>query len=143
MKPTPLSKTIEIITAIFILLFVYTAVSKLLSYRLFVISLQKSPVIGFASGLLGWAIPLIEILISVFLFLPQLRIFGLVASFCLMLLFTIYIAYMVIASSHLPCSCGGVISRLSWSQHLWLNVFLTVLAASAVYLQKKLNFLLQ
>jgi hypothetical protein len=31
----------------------------------------------------------------------------------------------------LPCSCGGIINRLSWPQHLVLNVVLTALTALA------------
>jgi len=143
MKPATLSKAIEIIAAIFILLFVYTATSKLLSHQTFVINLKKSPLIGFASGFLSWAVPVIEITISILLFVPPLRKTGLVSSFGLMTLFTVYIAYMLMTSSRLPCSCGGVISKLSWQQHLWLNVFLTLLAATAMYLSKRQKFLLQ
>lgn len=143
MKPLALSKAIEIIAALFILLFVYTATSKLLSHQTFLIILKKSPLIGFASGLLSWGVPAIEIAISVLLFLPHLRKLGLIASLSLMTLFTLYIAFMLITSSNLPCSCGGVISKLSWQQHLWLNVFLTIAAALAIYFNNRLKFLLQ
>ena len=143
MKPSALAKTTEIISAVFILLFVYTATSKLLSHHAFVINLEKSPLIGLASGLLSWAVPIIEIVISVLLFVPRFRKTGLVSSFGLMTVFTVYIAYMLTTSSHLPCSCGGVISKLTWQQHLWLNVFLTLLAATAMYLNIRLKFLLQ
>jgi hypothetical protein len=68
---------------------------------------------------------------------------GLLASFGLMTVFTIYIAYMLLTSSHLPCSCGGVISKLSWKEHLWLNVLLSVLAAFSLCLQQRFKFLLQ
>jgi hypothetical protein len=143
MKPTVLSKAIEIIAALFILLFVYTATSKLLSHQTFVISLHKSPLLSFASGFLAWAVPVIEIAISVLLFVPRLRRTGLVSAFGLMTLFTAYIAFMLMTSSHLPCSCGGIISKLSWQQHLWLNVFLTALAATSICLNNRLKFLLQ
>lgn len=143
MKPTALSKIIEIIAAVFILLFVYTATSKLLSHQTFLINLKKSPLIGFASSFLGWTIPVTEIIIAVLLFVPRYRRTGLLFSFGLMTVFTLYIAYMLMTSSHLPCSCGGVISKLTWQQHLWLNVFLTLIAATAIYLNNRLKFLLQ
>jgi hypothetical protein len=41
MKPSAFSKAIEIVAALFILLFVYTATSKLLAHQAFVISLKK------------------------------------------------------------------------------------------------------
>lgn len=143
MKPSVISKTIEIIASLFILLFVYTATSKLLAHDTFIISLKKSPLIGFAGNFLSWAVPITEILISKFLFLPSFRRAGLMASFILMSAFTLYIAYMLLTSSHLPCSCGGVITRLSWKGHLWLNVFLTILAASGFFLSKRLKFLFE
>lgn len=143
MKPTALSKAIEFITAIFILLFVYTATSKLFTHRLFIITLKEAGVLNSASDFLSWAVPAMEIVISFLLLIPNYRTIGLIASFGLMLLFTAYVAYMLITSSHLPCSCGGIINKLSWQQHFWLNVFLTLLAASAIYLNKRLKFLLQ
>lgn len=143
MKPVALSKTIEIIAALFILLFVYTATSKFLSHRIFVITLSESPLLSFASGFIAWAIPALEILISVVLFMPSHRRAGLIASLILMIVFTIYIAYMLMTSSNLPCSCGGIVSKLSWRQHLWLNVFLAALAATGLYFSNRLKFLLQ
>jgi hypothetical protein len=143
MKPSTLARTTEIIAALFILLFVYTATSKLLSHDAFVVTLKKSPLIGFASLFLSWTVPLLEIFISVLLLIPKFRRKGLMASFFLMALFTIYILYMLLSSSHLPCSCGGVISKLSWKEHLWLNVLLTVLAALPLYLQQRLKFLFE
>lgn len=143
MKPSALSRITEIIAALFILLFVYTATSKLFSHQAFVVTLNRSPLIAFAGNFLSWAIPAIEILIATLLFVPRFRRTGLIASFILMTMFTIYIAYMLATSSHLPCSCGGVISKLSWPQHLWLNVLLVTLAATALFLNNRLKFLLQ
>jgi len=143
MKPAALSKTVEVISALFILLFVYVATDKLLSHASFVINLKKSPLIGFASRFLSWAVPAIELLISAMLFIPRFRRVGLMAAFFLMTVFTAYIAYMLISSSHLPCSCGGIITRLSWKQHLWLNLALTLLAATGLFLNKRLNFLFE
>ena len=143
MKPAALSKAIEIIAACFILLFIYTATSKLLSYETFVINIKKSPLIGFASSFLGWTIPVTEIVIAVLLFVPRYRRTGLFFSFGLMAVFTTYIAYMLIISSQLPCSCGGIISKLSWRQHLWINVFLTLVAAIAIYFNNRLKSLFE
>jgi hypothetical protein len=143
MKPSVISKIIEIIASVFILLFVYTATSKLIAHDTFLISLKKSPVISFASSFISWVIPLIEILISVFLLVPSFRKIGLMASLFLMTAFTIYIAYMLLTSSQLPCSCGGVIAMLSWKEHLWLNIFLTMLAATGIFINKRPKFLFE
>jgi len=143
MKFTAVTRTIEIISALFILVFVYTATAKLLSHHSFLVTLKTAPLINFAAPFLSWTIPAIELLISILLFIPQFQKMGLYASLTLMTLFTTYVAAMLLASSHLPCSCGGMITHLSWKQHLWLNVFLTALAATGIYLYTRTKFLLQ
>lgn len=143
MKSSAISKTIEIISAIFILLFVYTAASKLMTHQAFLGSLKSSPLLNFAGPFLSWTVPAVEILVAAMLFTPNYRETGLFAAFYLMVLFTIYIGYMLIAVSHLPCSCGGIISKLSWKQHLYLNAFFVVLAATGIYFNRRLKFLLQ
>lgn len=143
MKPAALAKAIELIAALFILVLVYTALGKLLAHHAFTITLKSSPLIGFASGVLSWAVPAIELAVSAMLFFPRSRKMGLMAALALMMAFTIYIVYIRITSSYLPSFCGGVITKLSFLQHLWLNVFLTALAAAAILLNKRLKLLLQ
>lgn len=143
MKSAVITTTIEIISSFFILLFIYTAINKFLSHQIFRLSLEKFPLLNLAASFLSWAIPAMELVIALLLLLPRFRKRGLMAALGLMILFTGYMVYMLITSSHLPCSCGGVINNLSWHQHLWLNSLLIILAALAIFLTKRLNFLLQ
>jgi hypothetical protein len=126
----------EIVAALFILLFVYTALSKLVELDRFRAVLSSSPLLGSYAVLLSAAVPFLELLTSALLFFPRTRKTGLWISFILMLLFTGYIGYMLAFASHLPCSCGGVIQSLSWKQHLLFNTFMTMLAAVAVFQNK-------
>ena len=128
---------IEITAAIFILLFVYTAVSKFMNIQKFQVSLQSSPVLSFAPEIISVAIPVIEIVIASLLFFPATRKWGFISSLILMTGFTFYIAYMLLFSPKLPCSCGGIVGELSWRQHLFVNLILTSLAATAVFIQTK------
>ena len=130
------------VAALFIFLFVYTAVSKLFDFEKFEAVLSASPLLGSWSVYLAWTIPFAEFIIATLLFFPPLRKKGLIFSFALMILFTIYIAYMILFTPHLPCSCGGVIQQLSWRQHFILNVGLTTAAATALYFDRN-KFLLQ
>lgn len=66
------------------------------------------------------------------LLIPLTRWYGLILAALLMSLFTAYIAYMLITASSLPCSCGGIISKLGWKEHLWLNIGLFIIACVAV-----------
>ncbi len=122
------STTIEIICGLLILLFVYTALSKLLAYRSFTAVLAKSPLIHGKAGVAAWLLPATELVAAILLMLPATRGKGLYASAFIMLLFTLYVAYMLLFEQNLPCSCGGLVSKLTWRQHLVFDMAFTVLA---------------
>lgn len=125
---------IDVITYLFVLLFVYTAASKLLTISTFIDVLGKYPVIGKYNTFVGYAVPGIELVISAALIIPFTKRIGLFMSLIIMLLFLLYIIYMIISGSELPCSCGGIISKLSWQQHLWFNSVFIVLAGIGIKL---------
>ena len=131
----------EIITDIaiylFVILFMYTAASKFLTIKSFASTLAKSPLIGSYSLFVAWAVPTVEVIISLLLIIPSAKKIGLYASFLLMAVFTIYLMYMVFSGSTLPCHCGGVISRMTWQQHIWFNLGFVVLGITALITNKK------
>lgn len=134
MKRTHLT---EIIAALFILLFVYTATSKLLEFDRFTYVLSKSPLIGDKAPFLAWALPFLEFGISLLLFIPRTRRQGLWASLALMIVFTGYLGYMIYFTPDRPCNCGGVLKRMTWKQHLAFNFFFVMLAILAIWLGRK------
>ncbi len=125
---------IEIISGLIAILFVYAAISKLLDYGTFRLQLSQSPFITGFANLIVWALPVIEITISLLLTFPALRLFGLYASLFLLSLFTAYLVAMLNFSYYIPCSCGGVLSSLSWKQHIVLNIAFIVLSATSIHL---------
>ncbi|MEP7374700.1 MAG: MauE/DoxX family redox-associated membrane protein [Chitinophagaceae bacterium] len=128
-------KVIEIIAALFVLLFVYTALSKLSDLNKFKWSLLGSPVKVY-TNIIAWSVPIVELIISILLFIPKSRKLGLYFTFILMSIFTSYIIYMLAFVSNLPCSCGGVIELMSWKQHLFFNSFLILLSILGIMLYK-------
>ena len=122
---------------VFVVLFMYTAASKLLTIKSFASTLAKSPLIGSYNLIVAWAIPIIEIAISILLIIPQVKKWGLYASFFLMVTFTVYLMYMVFSGSKLPCHCGGVISEMTWQQHIWFNLGFVALAITGLVLNHK------
>jgi hypothetical protein len=54
-----------------------------------------------------------------------------------MLLFTGYVYTILQFADHIPCSCGGLISALSWSQHLLFNTVITILTLVAILFYRK------
>jgi hypothetical protein len=129
------STIIEIISALLLFLFIYAALSKLLDFGKFKYQLSQSPFITNISRWVVWVIPLGEIFISILLIIKRTRLAGLYLSFFLMLLFTGYIFIMLRYSSYLPCSCGGVLSEMSWKQHFVFNLAFTGLALLGVVIQ--------
>lgn len=135
---------LEIISALFILLFAYTGINKLIDHVMFEFTLRGHPLLKNHTILISWVLPIVELLVCILLFFPRLRKAGLYSSFAVMLIFTIYVGYMMAFVPNLPCSCGGIISALTWKQHIIFNAFFTFLGAYAIWLTKnKSNYKVQ
>jgi hypothetical protein len=74
----------------------------------------------------SWAVPVTELAAAGLLLIRRTRRIGLFVSLALMVSFTLYLAFMLGTEKHLPCSCGGVMSAMSWGQHLVFNIFFTI-----------------
>ena len=134
--------TIEIICFLFILLFTYAALTKLAAFERSVVQIATSPVLGPLTnyaGYISWLIPSIELLVAAMLAIPKFRQIGLYTSFSLMIMFTAYIIAILQFSDQIPCSCGGVLSSLGWSEHLIFNVFFILLGLIGILLNSKKN----
>ncbi|WPQ63387.1 MauE/DoxX family redox-associated membrane protein [Chitinophaga sancti] len=130
------STIIEIISMLFIILFVYTAISKFMDFSVFSEQIATSPILAPVASWIAWVVPIAEILVSIALLIPAFRLKGLYASLALMLGFTIYIILILNFSPHIPCSCGGVIELMSWREHLVFNSFFIVVAILAIWLSR-------
>ena len=130
---------VDIICYLFVLLFLYAATSKLLDYSKFQLQMGKSPIITDFANILVWLVPGVEIVISIMLIMDRTRMLGLFAAFTLMVLFTGYIYAILNYSDTIPCSCGGVLEKMSWSQHLIFNCVFVALAVVGILLQTKIT----
>jgi len=127
----------EIISSLLILLFLYTGLSKLLDYTHFKSVLYKSPLIAGNAAVVALALPITEIMVALLLFVPRTRLWGFYGATVLMTVFTLYLAYMILFTPHLPCSCGGVLKQMTWKQHLVFNIFFLLLSLTATLLERK------
>lgn len=125
---------IQVIVALFIILWVYTGYNKFVEYEEFRITLGRSPFIQQMAGFIAVALPSGELLLALLLVIPKTRLLGLYLSFVTMTLFTGYIWLMLHYASDLPCSCGGVLEMMDWEDHLLFNAGFTVAAALAIIL---------
>lgn len=132
------SLTSKIISIIFIVLFVYTASTKIRDFEIFRLRLDQSPLIEGAGDWVATGIIVALLVTSGLLMFKRSRKAGLIAALGLMVAFTTYIAVVLgFFSSTLPCSCNGVFESLTWNQHLWFNVGITGLAITGVILHRK------
>lgn len=124
-------------SSLLIFLFTYTSVSKLITYNRFRDVLSQSPMLENGADVIAWLLPATELLIVLLLFFTGTRKTGLYASLFLLLLLTIYLVSMILYSLHLPCNCGGVISKLSWKEHIVFNAVIIVINLAGIYSYKK------
>jgi len=118
----------------FILLFIYASVSKLLDFENFQVQLAQSPLLSAYAGSISYSVIIIELLIALLLSLSKTRLLGLLASFGLMIAFTVYIYLILYHSEFVPCSCGGILENMGWATHLIFNIITVILAALAIIL---------
>jgi hypothetical protein len=112
----------------------YAALSKLVIYEAFTLQLGKLPFIGTYNYLLRWMLPTVEILAALLLIFQRTFLTGLYASITMLVSFTAYLTAMKLLKIELPCSCGGIISRLTWAQHIWFNLLCIAIAIVGVLL---------
>jgi uncharacterized membrane protein YphA (DoxX/SURF4 family) len=137
-------RVITIISYLFILLFIYAAVSKILEFKNFQAQLGQSPLLSAFTGFISYAVLTVEIIIAIALSIPKVRLFGLYAAFLIMVMFTAYIVVILNYSSFIPCSCGGILEKMEWKGHLFFNIGFCILAVfgiidSSSYCQGKQN----
>lgn len=118
----------EFYALILAFLFAYTAIAKVYDWQATQLAIFNQVVPYWSKNLLLFGIPIVELGIAGMLLIPVWRRVGFLASFILMSAFTGYVAWVWLGiAGRIPCSCGGVISSLSWGQHLIFNlVFLTI-----------------
>lgn len=109
-------------------LFFYTGILKLYDWKSSVLSMHNQVIPEWSILPLIYGLPLLEIILAILLLFPAFRVYGYLGSTVLLSLFTGYVAYVWLGfADRVPCSCGGIISSLSWGQHLIFNLFFLLL----------------
>ena len=120
--------------SLLIILWIYAAGSKLMEYNSFKHQLSMQHFAFNTAETLAWLLPSIEILIAGLLTATNTIKYGLFASASLLIIFTIYIALIITGTyDKAPCSCGGVLSMLSWKSHLVFNISFLSINAWIIY----------
>jgi uncharacterized membrane protein YphA (DoxX/SURF4 family) len=115
-------------------LFVYAAYAKVVDHERFLKGLTRVHIINGYAYIISMAVPIVEIIIAILLLIPRTAKIGLYSFTATMAVFTIYIINALIWEKNLPCLCGGAIEKLSWTQHIWLNLAFILIAMLAIRL---------
>ncbi|AJH14481.1 MauE/DoxX family redox-associated membrane protein [Myroides profundi] len=127
------AKYVLIVRYFVVLLFVYAAISKLITFEEFKVQLTQSPLLSMYAGIIAYLVVISELVIAFLLTLRTKRLLGLYLSYGLMVAFTIYIYLILNYSDFIPCSCGGVLEKLGWNEHLWFNIITSVLILLSIF----------
>ncbi|MFP3596902.1 MauE/DoxX family redox-associated membrane protein [Chryseobacterium sp. SIMBA_029] len=116
----------------FALLFCYASISKALDFENFQVQLAQSPLLSAYAGFISYAVIVVELIIASLLCFKQTRLWGLYCFLGLMSAFTMYIYLILNYSDFVPCSCGGILENLGWTEHFIFNIFFVVLAVVSI-----------
>ena len=124
---------IEFVRYSFILLFVYAAISKLLDFDTYQSQLGQSPLLASFAIPISYGVIIIELITAVLLMIPSLIKVALQLSLLLMVMFTTYIIIILKFTTFTPCSCGGVLEKLSWTEHLIFNLIFNYISPYFIF----------
>lgn len=119
----------------FIILFVYAAVSKITDFENFQVQVAQSPLLSAFATFIAYATVIGELIIALLLCIPKTKRLGLFLFLGMMTAFTVYIYLILNYSPFVPCSCGGILEKMGWTEHLWFNIITSIVAA-AILLHK-------
>jgi hypothetical protein len=123
MDKTKSKKFITAGCSFLIILWLYTAGSKLIDIPMYKRGLYGQPFSKAFKDFLFYALPLLELFLTALLCFKNTRFSGYLGSLLLLSLFTGYIILVLLGYyPKIPCSCGGILAVMSWKIHLWFNI---------------------
>jgi putative oxidoreductase len=131
---------LEIIIGLLIVMFLYASFSKYFDFTGFRIAMHNQPLPGWFAKILIWALPPVEIITATLLYYEKTVVVGFRFSILLMIIFTAYIALILLhVFPAITCTCGGVIKLLTWKQHLIFNAFFLFISIYGYRLRSREN----
>lgn len=117
-----------------ILLWIYTGLDKVIRFDESRKSFLNQALPKEIGEILAYAIPGTELLLALLLFFSVTRWWGYVGS---ALLLTVFITYVGLiwtgAFPRVPCNCAGIIDRMGWEAHFWMNLFFIGVSLFGLY----------
>ncbi len=138
MKGNSIFNVIKYLLAI---LFIYAGIYKIFDVKNFASQMYQYPLLpAFLIPTISIALPIFEIILGALLiFTRKVMSLLLWSALGLMLFFTAYLTMLYAMYAKPPCACGGILSAMTYPQHITFNVIFTIIAASGIYLYEKQN----
>lgn len=111
----------------------------MLDFENFQVQIGQSPLLSAFAGFISYALIIVEVIIVWLLLFTNLRRAGLYAATALMSAFTVYIFLILNYSDFIPCSCGGILEKLGWTEHLIFNIVCVLSGVLAILINDKKN----
>ena len=125
----------QVIIWIFVLIWTYTGISKLIDFAGFRGAILNQPFPNDIGEYLSILIPIIEVVTAILLINRKTRAIGLIGSVVMLSAFTTYVGLVWVgAFERIPCGCAGILELLGWKAHFYLNLSLLILAMIGVLL---------
>lgn len=124
------------ISLFFAILFSYAAMSKATGFKNFRDQLEQSP------GLQGYGEPLaygviaLQTVSVILLCYRPIRFWGLWITFGTLAVFAGYIGGILLYSKNPPCTCIGLLEKMTWKDNLVLNIGLMITALTGIMTMK-------
>lgn len=127
--------TVQVVSFLLIILWIYAASSKLMNFNMFRQQMSWQMLFPFIKHTIIYILPAAEVLTAFLLVFERTQRAGLYFSFTMLLAFTIYVGLAVFKFfDHIPCSCGGILNKMTWNAHFLLNIFFLLLTALGIYM---------
>ena len=124
----------EISVFLLVLLWIYTASSKLMDFHHFKAQMHNQTIPRLLADILIYTLPAAEIGIAFLLLFKKTRQIGFYLSAFFMFVFTVYIGLVLLNYfERIPCSCGGVLRLMNWKTHFVFNLFFLLLTVYGSY----------
>lgn len=108
-----------------------------MDFENFQVQIGQSPLLSAYAGFVSYAVIVLELIIVTLLIFPKSNLLGLYSSTALMSAFTIYIFLILNYSEFVPCSCGGILEKMGWTEHLIFNILCVIMGGLSVFITER------
>jgi len=121
-----------------VVLFMYASFGKIFDLKDYVDSMYNQPLPHWLVAPMVIFLPVAEVATALGLIFEKTQRRSLQSALGLLSLFSLYIACILLHFFRwVPCSCGAIFHKLTWGQHLLINLLLAALTAMALTRRSK------